>query len=110
LDRHVRREESWLTDPVGEPEQANVGEWSLPLLFSDVIDVDALPAEHRDALIRQRLYWMRPGDAIRLQSSTDLHPLWRRQRASDHGRGIWVYEESGPSRWRVRITAPARDE
>ncbi|HET6818879.1 MAG TPA: hypothetical protein VFH66_16745 [Mycobacteriales bacterium] len=104
LERHVRREESWLTDPVGDTTQADLQDWSLPLLFSDVVDLDALPAEHRDALVRQRLAWMRPGDDVRLEASTDLHPLWRRQCASDHNAQVWVYEEDGPTRWRARVT------
>ena len=104
LDRHVRREESWLADPLGDPQQADLADWALPLLFGDVIDLDALPSEYREALVRQRLAWLRPGETVRLQAASDLHSLWRRQHASDHNAHIWVYEEDGPTRWQARIT------
>ena len=110
LGRHVRREESWLADPLGDPQQADMQDWALPLLFSDVIDLDALPSEHREALIRQRLGWLRPGETVRLHAGSDLHPLWRRQHACHGNAHIWVYEEDGPSRWQARITRRPADD
>ena len=109
LDRHARREESWLADPLGDPLQADVQDWALPLLFADVIDLDALPPEHREPLVRQRLAWLRPGETVRLQAGSDLHPLWRRQHVYDRNAHSWVYEEDGPTRWQARITRRAED-
>ena len=74
------------------------------------IDVDALPRDRRDVLIRQRLAQTRPGDAVRLTSAADLHPVWRRQHACNHNSHIWVYEECGPVRWRVRVTRRSLDD
>lgn len=110
LDRHVRREESWLSDPVGDPTQAELENWALPLLFGDVVDLDALPSSYREALVRQRLSWMRGGDTVRLESTHDLHPLWWRQHVLDRDSHIWVYEVDGPSRWRARITRRGCDD
>lgn len=110
LDRHVRREESWLTDPAGDPTRAELQDWALPLLFGDVIDLDALPPDHHDALVRQRLAWMRPEDTVWLESAHDLHPLWRQLHACDHHGHAWVYEAEGPPRWRARITRRSADD
>lgn len=110
LDRHVRREESWLADPFGAPQQSDLQDWALPLLFSDVIDLDALPFEHREALVRQRLARLRPGESVRLQAGSDLHPLWRWLHAVDHNAHSWVYEEDGPGRWQARITRRADND
>ena len=107
LDRHVRREEAWL-----RPADAGVPDiegWALPLLLDDQVDVDALPSEHRDALLRRRLTWLRPGEALRLASGSDLHPVWRALHAHDHDAYVWVYEEDGPTRWRARITRRAAE-
>lgn len=104
LDRHVRREETWVTDPIGDPDDADLQNWALPLLLGNVVDLDALPAEHHDTLLRQRLAWLRPGESVFLEANSDLHPLWRRQYSVDHGSHAWVYEEEGPTRWRARIT------
>jgi uncharacterized protein (DUF2249 family) len=109
LGRHVRREESWLADPLGDPQQADLQDWALPLLFDDVVDLDALPAEHREPLVRQRLAWLRPGETVRLQAASDLHPLWQRQHGCDRNAHSWVYEQDGPTRWQVRITRRVDD-
>lgn len=111
LARHVHREETWLTgDPSAQPAQADPSDWALPLLISDAVDVDALPRDHRDRLVRQRLGWMRPGDIVRLESADDLHSLWNRQHTVDRNAHIWVYEETGPARWRARITRRDPDD
>jgi uncharacterized protein (DUF2249 family) len=110
LERHVRREESWLTDPSGDPTRAEPQDWALPLLFSDSIDLDALPREDRDDLVRQRLAWMRPGDSVWLESAHDLHSLWCQQHDRDHNAHVWVYEADGPSTWRVRITRRSAED
>lgn len=110
LDRHLRREESWLTDPAGDPTQAALQDWALPLLIGDVIDLDALPPDHRDALVRQRLAWMRPDDTVWLESAHDLHSAWCYEHASDPNGHVWVYEAEGPPNWRARITRRAADD
>lgn len=111
LERHMRREETWLADPLGDESSGDAGmEWALPLLFSDVIDVDALPFEHREALVRWRLAWLQPAESVRLQAHSDLHPLWRRQRASYRNTHGWIYEVDGPTRWQVRVTRRATDQ
>lgn len=110
LDRHVRREERWLADLTGDRAQAEVQDWPFPLLFGDVIDVDALPVDRRDALVRQRLVWMAADDVVLLESAHDLHPLWRWQHAVDRNSHVWAYELDGPLRWRVRITRRVSDD
>jgi uncharacterized protein (DUF2249 family) len=109
LGRHVRREECWLADPYGDPKHADLQDWALPLLFNDVIDVDALPREHRAALVRQRLAWLRPGETVRLCAASDLHPLWQQQHACDRNTRSWAYEKDGPTQWQVRITCRVED-
>ena len=110
LDRHARREESWLADPLGDPKQADSQDWALPLLFTDVVDLDALPPEHRVALVRQRLAWLRPAETVRLRAASDPHPLWRQQHACDRHARSWVYEKDGPTEWQVRITRRTDDD
>jgi uncharacterized protein (DUF2249 family) len=104
LDRHLLREESWLRKPMGERVQSEPRDWALPLLFTDVIELDALPVDVRDAMVRQRLAWMRPGDTVYIQADHDLHDVWRRHHmCSPHSHG-WVYEQTGPDQWRARVT------
>jgi uncharacterized protein (DUF2249 family) len=104
LERHVRREQRWATDPASGAGDADIAAWALPLLLGDEVDVDALPVEHRDTLVLQRLQRMRQGDTLLLHASHDLHPLWRRQHAFwSHSHG-WVYEQEGPTEWLARIT------
>jgi uncharacterized protein (DUF2249 family) len=110
LDRHVRREESWLTDPLGDAKQADVPDWTPPLLFGDVIDLDALPAEHHEGLLRQRLAWLRPGESVRVQAGSDPHSLWQRQHVTARNAHVWVYEEDGPTHWQARITRRDADD
>jgi uncharacterized protein (DUF2249 family) len=107
LDRHVRREESWLASSLDDAGQADVADWALPLLVGDLVDLDALPAVHRDALVRRRLAWLHPGESVRIRANHDLHRLWRRLHASQQNAYSWLYEEDGPSSWRVRITRRA---
>ena len=102
LDRHVRREEAWIRP--ADTAAPDVESWALPLLLDDEIDVDALPKDHRTTLLCRRLMWLRPGETVRLDSRSDLHPVWRAVRVPDHDAYGWVYEEDGPTRWRARIT------
>lgn len=109
LERHVRREESWVVEASQRsdagcraPAQA-LGDWALPLVISDEIDLDALPAAGRDALIHQRLAWLRPGQAVRLTATHDLHPLWQRLHAWSGSSHVWAYDELGPTKWRVTV-------
>lgn len=104
LDRHLLREESWLTNPSGQSVRSEPHDWALPLLFTDVLDLETLPPIYRDALIRRRLAWMRPGDAVLLQAGHDLHELWRRLHACSPNSHSWVYVQEGPDRWQVRVT------
>jgi uncharacterized protein (DUF2249 family) len=103
LDRHLRREESWVIDPTA-PTRTVGEDWAVPLLLCDEINIDTLPDEASTRLVLQRLGWMRDGDVVHLESSRDLHPLWCRQHASDPYSHVWVYERSGPDRWRARVT------
>jgi uncharacterized protein (DUF2249 family) len=107
LDRHMRREECWLAVPLGAPRVPDVQDWALPLLFSEVIDLDALPADDREDMVRRRLAWLHPGESVRLQARHDLHRLWQRQHASHRNAYAWLYEQDGPSRWQVRVTRRA---
>ncbi len=105
LDRHVRREESWVShDGQILSDPALIQSWALPLLLCDDIDLDAIPEKGRERLVMQRLAWMRPGDTLHLGSSRDLHSLWRRHHRQDPDSHAWVYEDEGPRRWRVRVT------
>jgi len=104
LDRHLRREERWVKPIDTRQQAAPPADWALPLLLEDEINVDGFPAEQRDRLLRQRLGWMRPGQAVYLESAHDLHEVWQCQhRCSPHSH-VWVYEQSGPALWRARIT------
>lgn len=72
LDRHVRREEIWVSPGDGvDCGDASLPSWALPLLLADEIDLDALRTEHRDRLVLQRLARMRHGETVRLEASRD---------------------------------------
>jgi uncharacterized protein (DUF2249 family) len=108
IDEHVRAEQTWLPghrhsapDNTGTDRIAG---WVLPLLLTNDIDLDTLPAGSADALVLTRLLRMRCGDAVRLRARHDLHPLWRQLRARNHGDHAWVYEAPGPENWVARIT------
>lgn len=105
LDHHVRREQHWVADPAaGATGSPRTEAWALPLLLTDDIDVDALPAEQVDSLALGRLQRMRPDETVRLHAGHDLHALWRRQHARSPGTHAWVYEVEGPAYWVARIT------
>lgn len=104
LDRHIRREQTWVTRDAAIPDDPESASWALPLVLADEIDLDALPAEFREQLVLQRLGWMRCGETLRLDASYDLHPLWLRDHRRDPHGHAWVYEQDGPSHWRARIT------
>jgi len=110
LDRHVRREQTWLANSGADLDQVDLRDWVLPLLLADAVDLETLPAAHRDALVRRRLAWLKPGQSVRLQANHDLHPLWRRQHACLHNAYSWRYEEDGPTRWRARVTRRADED
>jgi len=105
LDRHLRREESWVVDAsAGAEGGVDVDDWEVLLRFSDVVDVDSLPSKFRDDLLLRRLQAMRCGETLRLQATRSLHDLWRRHQAVDPASHAWVYEQDGPTRWDVRVT------
>lgn len=105
LDRHVSREETWVADHGPEPAtEEDQQSWALPLLFADDIDLDSLPAAHRERLALQRLAWMRPSEVVLLQAGEDLHPLQLRQNSYSPDSHVWVYQREGPGLWRARIT------
>lgn len=104
LDRHVRREETWVNDTAGRFVDGGAQTWAAPLVLTDDVDVDALPTEQRNALVLTRLQQMRGGETLRLRAGADLHPLWRLQHAVAPDTHAWVYEQHGPPAWVVRVT------
>lgn len=104
LDHHIRREDHWLIDPTAEGQAGQAEAWAMPLLLTDDVDLDALPAEHLTHLVLARLQRMRPGETVRLRAGHDLHELWRRQHARSPDTHAWGYEADGPSEWIARIT------
>jgi uncharacterized protein (DUF2249 family) len=110
LDRHIRREETWVTADATAPSGPDAQNWALPLLLTDEIDIDAIPDEAGARLVLQRLAWMRYGEAIHIESSRDLHPLWLQHHAREPDSHVWVYEQDGPSRWRVRVTRRSEND
>jgi uncharacterized protein (DUF2249 family) len=105
LDRHIRREESWIRNPSsGTVTDADLDDWALPLLLSGDIVLDALPVEDRDTLVLHRLQQMRGNESLRLHAGYDLHPLWRRLHRCNPHSYIWVYEQDGPDQWTARVT------
>jgi uncharacterized protein (DUF2249 family) len=108
LDHHVRREELWVADPTSGAARSTANDaWAVPLLLTDDIDLDAIPAEHGSGLVLRRLQRMRSGETVRLRASYDLHGLWRRHHAGSPDTHSWVYESDGPSEWIARITRRA---
>ncbi len=110
LDRHIRREETWVISDAAIADPGNPAGWALPLVLSEEIDLDSLPAETGEHLLLQRLGWMRSGETLRLESSRDLHPLWLVDHSRDPHAHVWVYEKEGPTRWRARITRRVEDD
>jgi len=104
LDRHIRREESWIRDPhSGAVTDAELDDWALPLLLSDDIVLDVLPVEDRDTLVLHRLQQMRGGESLHLHASYNLHPLWRQLHRCSPESHVWVYEQDGPEQWTARV-------
>lgn len=110
LERHTRREETWIISDPAITDHSRSAKWALPLVLSAEINLDALPADARDRLVLQRLGWMRCGETLRLESSCDLHPLWLLDHRREPHRHAWVYEQDGPTKWRARITRHAEDD
>jgi uncharacterized protein (DUF2249 family) len=111
LDRHLRREESWVVDAcAGAESGVDVDDWEVLLRLSELIDVDSLPTDFGEDLVLRRLQAMRCGETLRLQATQDLHGLWRRHQAVDSGSHAWVYEQDGPTRWDVRVTRRDRGD
>lgn len=108
LDRHVQREDACVMESVGTVRSATAYReahgWALPLMLSDLVDLDDLPSDNRDTLVLERLQQMRPGDVLRLHADHDMHRLFCRQHTRDPGRHAWVYEQDGPHEWTLRIT------
>lgn len=108
IDEHTRREQSWITDngqrlqDVGDDDA--LAHWAFPLLITDDVDVDTLPAGYGDELVLTRLLRMRCGETLRLRAGHDLRPLWRQLRARNQGEHAWVYETTGPRNWVACIT------
>ena len=50
LDRHVRREQTWVTHDEPIPCHPDLQSWALSLLTSDEINIDALPEGARERL------------------------------------------------------------
>lgn len=110
LDRHLRREESWVVDArAGAESGVDIDDWEVLLRFSDFIDVDSLPAKFDEDLVLRRLQAMRCGETLHLQATRNLHDLWRRHQAIDPGSHAWVYEQDGPTHWDIRVTRRDRD-
>jgi uncharacterized protein (DUF2249 family) len=108
LDRHVQREETWVTD-TDLHQRATDGAaapaaWALPLLLAAEIDLDALPHDTCDRLVLTRLQRMRRGETLRLHADHDLHRLWQRLHTLTPGDHGWVYELDGPNHWVAQIT------
>ncbi len=108
IDQHARCEQSWIANNDHRASEVvhddSAAGWVLPLLLTDDIDLDTLPAEAADALVLTRLLRMRCGEMLRLRARHDLHPLWRQLRARNHGDHAWVYETAGPENWVACIT------
>lgn len=71
--------------------------------LSSTIDVRTIAAQHRHALIFERLTALPPGDAIELVNDHDPVPL--RSQIERHWPGQYEcnYLDSGPALWRMEI-------
>jgi uncharacterized protein (DUF2249 family) len=104
LDRHIRREETWIRDlSAGEVTDADLDDWALPLLLTDDIVLDILPVEDRDRLVLRRLQQMHGDESLRLHAGDDLHPLWRQLHRCSPNSHVWAYEQEGPDQWIARV-------
>ena len=104
LDRHIRREETWIRDlSSGEVTDADLDDWAFPLLLSDNIVLDNLPVDDRDTLVLRRLQQMHGDESLRLHAGYDLHPLWRQLHRCSPNSHVWVYEQEGPDQWIARV-------
>ena len=71
--------------------------------LSSTIDVRTIAAQHRHALIFERLTALPPGDAIELVNDHDPVPLRLQLESRAPGQFQWAYLQSGPDLWRVQI-------
>ncbi|MFO7251667.1 MAG: DUF2249 domain-containing protein [Actinomycetes bacterium] len=73
-------------------------------LVDGELDVRALPHGRRHAQIFATFDALRPGEAVTLVNDHDPKPLYYQFAAERTGEFSWEYVETGPERWRVRIT------
>ena len=80
-----------------------------PLLLTDDIDLDTLPAGFADTLVLTRLQRMRHGETVRLRGRHNLDPLWQQVRTRYPGEHAWAYETTGPENWVACISRREAD-
>ena len=108
FERHVRTEERALatheiTMTTTSPSARYPHEW-YELTHQPVIDLDALPKEHAVDAVTARLLRLEPGERIRIRSSSEPTPVWRRMNHLSPGGYGFTYLRAGPAEWALEVT------
>lgn len=75
----------------------------MPETFAATLDVRPLPPREKHLRIHQTFAALDPGQAMLLINDHDPKPLRYEFEAERTGQFDWVYLESGPEVWQVRI-------
>lgn len=79
-------------------------------IFKTTIDVRTIVPRERHPLIFGTFEHLAPGEALLLINDHDPKPLFYQFQAELKAPFNWVYLESGPEVWQVRIGKPAAAE
>lgn len=69
----------------------------------DTLDIRPVEPRERHPLIFDKWEGLGPGEGFVLINDHDPVPLYYQFQAEKPGEATWVYVESGPDVWRVRI-------
>ncbi|NLG70633.1 MAG: DUF2249 domain-containing protein [Chloroflexi bacterium] len=68
------------------------------------LDIRSIPPVNRHPLIFETFEKLQPGEGFVLINDHDPKPLYYQFQAERSGTFDWEYLESGPEKWRVRIS------
>jgi uncharacterized protein (DUF2249 family)/hemerythrin-like domain-containing protein len=111
LERHMSAEQALLSattsagvESLRQPFRCHL--W-FPLTEGPEVDLDVLPREFAHRALLERFSRLRPGEQLRVRSSSELDGLWNLLSCGRPGEYGWAYLEEGPERWRAEVTRRA---
>lgn len=76
-------------------------------IAAELIDVRTIPPPQRHPLIFGTFDALSPGESFELLNDHDPAPLYFQFEKTRGGQFAWLYLESGPARWHVRVSRVA---